>query len=139
MRRTPLAVAVFAAVLVAACLSFAVGARAQDADAPPEDATARFAGLEAQVEALRAEVEFLRAREASLTKAALAQGPAADDLLATVRRAREAGFEGAAIPAASRQALLRGIEQLAGNLASALPAPTDAEKDLERRAAQLRK
>lgn len=102
------------------------------------EAELRLSAVEQRAKALEAEVEYLRARETTLTKAVLAHGSAAADLSATAAEARAAGFEAAAVPAASRQALLAGLERTARSLSSASPAVTQVEAALLKKAIDAR-
>ena len=95
--------------------------------------------LQKQVDSLRADVELLRRRERAITEYLVALGKAADHLKSTTQAARIAGFEMAAIPADSRIALLRGIDQLSDDLGRGLPSPSRDDAALAKKADDLRK
>ncbi len=90
--------------------------------------------LAAQVKALQAQVEYLRSRDVTLTKATAALSAAGGELQATAADARAAGFEAAAIPPASRVALLSGLDKAAKALYAAAPALTPSEVLLKKKA-----
>ncbi len=135
MRLSP---AVALSVVLASVLGVvAVSARAQDDGV---DVTAQVRLLQDQVASLRADVEFLRARDAALTGAAGRLANAAQALRNGTGQARTQGFEGAAIPQASRASLLATLDGLARDLGTATPpALTPQEQELRRRAEDLRK
>jgi len=143
--RFPLALTIATLGFAGAAGLVAVAARAEDQPAPapaaapdPSDASVKIAALEARVEALRANVDYLRARDVALTNAVLSLGKTASELRTGTGQARASGFAAAAIPEASRSALLAALDTLAANLSSGLPAPSAAEVELKRRADDLR-
>lgn len=130
----------------------AVAARADGEGAPapvpapaadPVDPGARldalFARYERETAALRTEIEYLASREATLSKYVLSLAGAATNVRTNVALARTQGFEMAAIPYPSRITVLKSLDQLAGDLSGALPAPTPNEVALRRKADELKR
>lgn len=127
----------------------AVAARADGDGAPapvaadPSDPGARLDAMTARYEretaVLRTEIDYLKSREEALTKYVLAMTGTSTAVKANVATARRDGFENAAIPASSRVAVLRTLDQLAADLAGALPVPTANEIALRRKFEELRR
>lgn len=90
--------------------------------------------LEAQVGALQKQVEYLRSREAALTAYVLANDDRGASLQSALERARREGYLARAISSKSREALMKGLTELAADLRSELPAPTRAEARLRSQA-----
>ena len=134
-------------LFLGAVCAHVVVARADDAapaPAPsPQDPSVRMdamlARFERETAVLRAEVDYLRSREASMSKYVLSMATAAASVRTRVAEARAAGFEAAAVPASSRVAVLRALDQLAGDLSSALPAPSANEVALQHKIEELRR
>jgi hypothetical protein len=137
LRRARLSPAVALVVVLASVLAVvAVSARAED---DGSELSARVRLLQDQVASLRADVELLRARDGVLTSAASRLADAGNGLRNGTAGTRGQGFEGAAIPQASRTALLSALDALARALGASTPAaPTPQEKELRRRADELR-
>lgn len=138
-------------LVLGALATQAVAARAGDdaapaaapAEAPSADAGARlealFARYERETAVLRTEIDYLKARETSLTRYVLALAGASSNVRSNVAAARAGGFEAAAIPPASRSAVLKALDQLAGDLSGALPVPSANELAMRRKADELRR
>jgi hypothetical protein len=128
----------------------AVAARADGEGAPapapaadPVDPGSRldalFARYERETAALKTEIDYLASREATLSKYILSLAAAATNVRTNVALARTQGFEMAAIPYPSRITVLKSLDQLAGDLSGALPAPTPNEVALRRKAEELKR
>lgn len=116
-----------------------VPAPAADPTDPGSRMDAMLARYERETAVLKTEIEYLSSREATLSKYVMSLAGAASNVRASVAQARSQGFEMAAIPFPSRVTVLKSLEQLAGDLSGALPAPTPNEVALRRKADELRR
>lgn len=135
MRSIALAL-VFGTLLVFAAQGF-VRADEEEGAAPP--AAEALQAMEGRLTALEAEVKYLRSREAALSRYVLANEARASGLQQLSAKMRAAGFAANSIPVDSREALLQGLDGLAGALREGLPQGTKDEAQLLKAAEKARK
>jgi len=108
-------------------------ARGQD-----EPADSEVAQLKKKVLKLELQVQYLLQRETALTQAVLVDGTRGADIERMVRTMRQQGYENRSIPAESRQTLTAGLEALAKSLQTDLPAVTEEQAGILKKAQLVR-